>query len=74
MVLPGHFLFLLGVSFGPRLQVYWLLSEESNTGDIQNTKWPRICIAAKWWVSTTAPAPSNAIILQGVVPRTLPPA
>ena len=79
-MLPGHSLLLLGVSLGARLQVYWLPSdvhfpptEGSNTGINQNTKWRRICIAAKWSVSPTAQAPHHAIILQGVVRATCQP-
>ena len=79
MVPPGQSLLPLGVSFGPRLQAYWLLpevhfppTEGSNTEGHRSTKWPLIWIASKWSVSPTTTASHRAIILHGVVPRTRP--
>ena len=74
MVLLGHSLLPLGLSFGPRLQAHWLLpevlfppTEGSNTWGHRNTKWPLDRFAAKWLVSRTTPASHSAIILHSVV-------
>ena len=69
MLLARHPLLPLGVSFGPLLQEYRLppevhypLTEESNTGNHQNTIRPLILFAAQWSVSPTAQASDHTII------------
>ena len=76
---PKHPFPPLEVSFGPLLQDYRLPpevhfphTEESNTGDHQNTTRPLTLVAAQWSVSPIAPASHRPIILHSVVPRRRP--
>ena len=69
---------LLAVSFRPLLEEYWLPpevhfppAEESNLGGDQNTTGPLIGSGVQWSVSPTTAATHGAIILNGVVPRTV---